>query len=87
MRKIIKMFNNTYSPVGSPIKKNIAENSSPLVSPLKQQRTDFGNTFSSSYTPTAQVLGSPIEIIPGKLSPKLNLLIFTYRQALLGLRR
>jgi hypothetical protein len=71
------MFNNTYSPVGSPVKKNNAEMVSPLSSPLKNPRTDFGNTFSSSYTPASQVVGSPIEIIQGKLSSKLKLLILT----------
>ena len=77
LRKIINMFNNTYSPVGSPVKKNIGESSSPSASPLKHPRTDFATTFSSSYTPASQVVGSPIEIIQGKLSSKLKLLIFT----------
>jgi hypothetical protein len=63
------MFNNTYSPVGSPIKKNIA-NSSPVHSPLKQPRNDIGNSYgSSTYKPsslTASALGQPVEIIQGK---------------------
>lgn len=78
LRKIIKMFNNTYSPVGSPIKKNIAGSGSPLSSPIKHPRTDYGTTFTSSVAPTSQVLGSPVEIIQGKLSPKLKIANFYF---------
>jgi hypothetical protein len=81
------MFNNTYSPVGSPIKKNIAENTSPISSPLKHPRSEFGTGLTSNFNPSSQILGQPVEIIQGKLSPKLNLLIFTYRQAVLGFGR
>jgi hypothetical protein len=60
------MFNNTYSPVGSPVKKNVAPGGSPVSSPLKHPRTDFNSTYTPSYKSDAQVLGSPVEIIAGK---------------------
>ena len=54
---------NFYSPVGSPQKQN---DSSPAASPLKMPRptTSTGN----SYQPVGrdQIIGKPIEIIPGK---------------------
>jgi len=51
-----------YDP-NSPKKKSL--NSSPVGSPLKQPRTQFG---SSTYSPVGknQIIGKPIEIIKGK---------------------
>ena len=75
------MFNNTYSPVGSPLKKNIIENSSPVSSPLKHPRSEFNSNYVPNYMQTPQVLGQPVEIIQGKLPRKLKLY---FRQTVLG---
>jgi hypothetical protein len=51
------MFNNTYSPVGSPLKKNVNENTSPISSPIKHPRNDLAGSYKPAYTNAAQVLG------------------------------
>jgi len=59
------MFNNTYSPVGSPVKKNVT-GGSPVSSPLKHPRTNVDSTYTPSYKSDAAALGQPVEIIQGK---------------------